>query len=128
MTDDGLATTKYMREHIQELEQRNAQLEQRNAQLQQRNRQPELAAALIKRKRPRGAPKRHDHIFYGNFLAMVENAIEMVREENSHKPNAFNALKFEIRPLVIKKRGRAGKIPSLKTLLNHYTKAKKLNS
>jgi hypothetical protein len=127
MTDDAIATIRLMREHIQRQDQRIRQLELAAALAQPLVDAEVARIASLKRKRSRGAPKRHDDSFYGNYLAMVANAIEILREENSHKPNADNAYKVLIRPLMIQKRGRAGKIPGLTALRRWHTEAKKLS-
>ena len=127
MTDETLATIRLMREHIQRQDQRIRQLE-----LAAVLAQPLVDAELERRgslkiKRSRGAPKRHDDKFHTYYLAMIANAIEILREENSHKPHADNAYKFLIRPMIIERRGRQGKIPSLTTLRRWHTEAKKLS-
>jgi hypothetical protein len=81
----------------------------------------------LKSKRSRGAPKRLDDKFYANYLAMIANAVEILREENSHTPNADNAITKLINPLIIQKRGRSAKRPSLQTLRRWNTNAKKLS-
>lgn len=127
MTDETLATIRLMREYIQRQDQRIRQLELAAA-LAQPLVEAEMARrGSLKSKRPRGAPKRHDDKFHADYLAMIANAIEILREENSHEANAENAYKVLIRPMIIERRGRQGKIPSLTTLRRWHTEAKKLS-
>jgi hypothetical protein len=116
-----------MREHIQRQDQRIRQLELAAALAQPLVEDEMARRGSLKSKRSRGAPKRHDEKFHADYLAMVANAIEILREENSHEANAENTYKVLIRPMIIERRGRQGKIPSLTTLRRWHTEAKKLS-
>lgn len=124
---DVPTTIKLLLEHIQRQDQRIRQLELAAGLAQPLVDAEATRIGSFKSKRPRGAPKRHDAKFHTDYLAMIANAIEILREENSHKPNADNAFKVLIRPMFIEKRGRRGKIPSLTTLRRWHTEAKKLS-
>ena len=125
--DEAPATIKLLIEHIQRQDQRIKQLELAAALAQPLVNAEVARIGSLKSKRSRGAPKRHDDKFHADYLAMIANAIEILREENSHEPNAENAYKVLIRPEFIKRRGRMGKIPSLTTLRRWHTEAKKLS-
>ena len=127
MTDDAPATIRLLLEHIQRQDQRIKQLELAAALTQPLVNAEMARIGSLKSKRSRGAPKRHDDKFHAAYLAMIANAIEILREEKSHEPNAENAYKVLIRPEFIKRRGRMGKIPSLTTLRRWHTEAKKLS-
>ena len=125
--NDAPATIRLLLEHIQRQDQRIRQLELAAALAQPLVNGERTRIGSLKSKRSRGAPKRHDAKFYADYLAMIENAIEILREENSHEPNAENTYKVLIRPMFIETRGRRGKIPSLTTLRRWHTEAKKLS-